>query len=167
MRGPPKIDVTAEAKWLESAVAQLLDYGFSVLRGMLTPEEVEAYRAATSRVREKTIAAIGFNRFQQSVAAGNNELRLPFLFEPIFFDLLANPRVLALVDEVLGPSATVRFYNALITQPETAEATARHTGRFHQNFKFALNIAQGLPVFMELTFPLTSPAQRFRILPTS
>ena len=133
---------------------------------MLPLERIEAYRASAFRVRQKTIAAVGAECFEQSTAAGNTELRLPFLFEPVYFDLLADPKVLALVDTVLGQAAIVRFYNALITPPETG-MTARHTGRFHQNFKVPLNAAHGPAMFMEITLPLTSPAQRFRILPGS
>jgi ectoine hydroxylase-related dioxygenase (phytanoyl-CoA dioxygenase family) len=166
MRGPHKIDATADRAWLEDALGRLDANGYAVISGMLTPERVETYRDAVFRVREKTIAAIGREHFEQSVAAGNNELRLPFLFEPVFFDLLADPRVLALIDAVLGPAAIVRFYNTLITPPEPA-GTTRNTGRFHQNFKLPLNAAHGPPIFMEIVMPLTTPAQSFRILPAS
>ena len=167
MRGQPKIDAMSDATWLEAAVAQLSVNGFAVISGMFTPERVETYRVSAFRVREKTIAAIGSERFEQSVAAGYNELRLPFVYEPVFFDLLADPRVLAVVDAVLGPAAIVRFYNVIVTPPEPTGATARHTGRFHQNFKLPLNAAQGSPVFMEFALPLTTPAQAFRFLPAS
>ena len=166
LRGPLKIDARSDPKWLEAATAQLSVNGFAVISGMLPLERIEAYRASAFRVRQKTIAAVGAECFEQSTAAGNTELRLPFLFEPVFFDLLADPKVLALVDTVLGQAAIVRFYNVLITPPETG-MTARHTGRFHQNFKVPLNAAQGPAMFMEITLPLTSPAQRFRILPGS
>jgi hypothetical protein len=109
MRGPHKIDATADRAWLEDALGRLDANGYAVISGMLTPERVETYRDAVFRVREKTIAAIGREHFEQSVAAGNNELRLPFLFEPVFFDLLADPRVLALIDAVwLSPHHSKR-----------------------------------------------------------
>jgi hypothetical protein len=117
----------------------------------------------SSGVREKTIAAVGLERFEQAIAAGYNEWRLPFLFEPIFFDVLADPKVLALIDAVLGPASIMRFFNVMITPPETSEATARLTNQFHQNFKVPVNAGQGTPVFVEITFPLTRPAQRFKL----
>jgi ectoine hydroxylase-related dioxygenase (phytanoyl-CoA dioxygenase family) len=160
-------NATSDPAWLETATAELSVKGFAVIRRMLTPERVETYKASVFRVREKTIAAIGRKCFEQSIAAGYTELRLPFLFEPVLFDLLADPKVLALVDAVLGPTAILRFLNALITPPETAGATARHTGSFHQNFKVPLNASQGPAIFMELALPLTTPAQSFRIAPTS
>jgi hypothetical protein len=73
-----KIDGTSDGTWLDSALAQLSTQGFAVIGGMLSPERVETYRGAVFRVREKTIAAVGPERFAQSVAAGSNELRLPF-----------------------------------------------------------------------------------------
>jgi ectoine hydroxylase-related dioxygenase (phytanoyl-CoA dioxygenase family) len=121
----------------------------------------------SSGVREKTIAAVGLERFEQAIAAGYNEWRLPFLFEPIFFDVLADPKVLALIDAVLGPASIMRFFNVMITPPETSEATARLTNQFHQNFKVPVNAGQGTPVFVEITFPLTRPAQRFKLAPAS
>jgi ectoine hydroxylase-related dioxygenase (phytanoyl-CoA dioxygenase family) len=163
----PKIGVTSDGTWLDSALAQLSTQGFAVIGGMFTPERVEAYRAAVFRVREKTIEAVGPERFEQSVAAGHNELRLPFLFEPVLFDLLADQRVLALVDAVLGPTAIVRFCNAIVTPPEGAEPTMRNTGRFHQNFKLPLNAVQGPPVFVEVALALTTPAHGFRFVPAS
>ena len=84
------------------------------------------------------------------MASGYNELRLPFLFEPVFFDLLADPKVLATVDAVLGPASILRFLNAIITPPESGEPTARLTDQFHQNFKVALNAGQGAPIFVEI-----------------
>src|SRR5215210_462186 len=147
-------NATSDAAWLKTATAELSVKGFAVIRRMLTPERVENYRASVFRVREKMIAAIGRECFEQSIAAGNTELRLPFLFEPGLFDLLADPKVLALVDAVLGPAAILRFYNALITPPETAGGTARQTGSFHQNFKIPLNASQGPAIFMELALPL-------------
>ena len=166
MRGPCKIDATAGRTWLEAAVAQLNANGYAVISGMFTPERIQTYRDAVFRVRDKTIAAVDSERFEDSVAAGNNELRLPFLFEPVFFDLLADPRVLALVDAVPGRAAIVRFYNALITPPEPA-GTSRNTGRLHQSFKLPLNVTHGPPIFVEVIVPLTTPTQRFRILPAS
>jgi ectoine hydroxylase-related dioxygenase (phytanoyl-CoA dioxygenase family) len=148
-------------------VAGLGANGFAVIGGIITPRRVETYRDAVFRVRDKTIAAVGREAFEHAVAAGNNELRLPLLFEPVLFDVLADERVLALVDAVLGPAAIVRFFNTSITPPEQSGATSRLTGHFHQNFKVPLNAPNGPPVFLEITAPLTTPVQRFRILPAS
>jgi ectoine hydroxylase-related dioxygenase (phytanoyl-CoA dioxygenase family) len=166
MRGPHKIDAMADRTWLEAALGQLNADGFAVISGLLTPDRVETYRDAVFRVREKTIAAVGRQRFEQSVAEGYNELRLPFLFERVFFDLLADARVLALVDAVLGPSAILRFYNAIITPPES-DGTARNTGRLHQNFKLPLNVTHGPSMLVEVAISLTTPGQSFRLLRAS
>jgi ectoine hydroxylase-related dioxygenase (phytanoyl-CoA dioxygenase family) len=162
-----KIDARSGPGWVAAAVATMQADGFTVIAGMLTPEQVETYREAVFRLRAKTIATVGEERFEQAVASGHTELRLPFLLEPVFFDLLADPKVLAMVDAVLGPAAILRFLNAMITPPESGEPTARLTDQFHQNFKMALNAGQGTPVFAEVAFPLTSPAQAFKILPGS
>lgn len=85
----------------------------------------------------------------------------------MFFDFLADPRVLAVVDAVLGPTAIVRFFNAIVTPPERTAATPRLTGRFHRNFKLPLNLTHGPPIFVEIALALTAPAQSFRILAAS
>ncbi len=162
-----KIDARSGPGWVAAAIARMQADGFAVIAGMLTSEQVERYREAVFRVRTKTIAMVGAERFEQVLASGYNELRLPFLFEPVFFDLLADPKVLATVDAVLGPASILRFLNAIITPPESGEPTARLTDQFHQNFKVALNAGQGAPIFVEIAFPLTSPAQAFKLLPGS
>jgi hypothetical protein len=69
MRGPHKIDATADLTWLEAALGQLNANEYAVISGMLTPDRVETHRDADFRVREKTIAAaalraIGRRRIQ-------------------------------------------------------------------------------------------------------
>jgi len=155
---PTKIDSTSDAGWVEAAVARMRAEGFAVIAGMLAPELAGTYSDAIFRVREKTIAAVGLERFEQAIAVGYNELRLPFLFEPIFFDVLADPKVLALVDAVLGPASIVRFFNVMITPPETGEATARLTDQFHQNFKVPVNAGKGRRYSWKSRFP--SPSRR-------
>jgi hypothetical protein len=95
-----------------------------------------------------------------------NELTLPFLFEPIFFDVLAGRFSPCRCRAQTGlPSCA--FFNVMITPPETGEATARLTDQFHQNFKVPLNAGQGAPVFVEITFSLTKPARRLKLVPAS
>jgi hypothetical protein len=85
-----KIDARSGPGLVAVAVARMQADGFAVV-GMLTSDQVETYREAVLRLRTKTVATVGAERFEEAVASGYNELRLPFLLEPVFFDLLADP----------------------------------------------------------------------------
>lgn len=67
---PTKIDSTSDAGWVEAAVARMQTEGFAVIAGMLTAELAGTYSDAIFRVREKTIEAVGLERFEQVIAAG-------------------------------------------------------------------------------------------------
>ncbi len=128
---------------------------------------MEHYRKAVGRLPEKIIAAVGLESFQSARVQGSEELRLPFLLEPDFFDLLADPLVLGCADVVLGPAATLRFFNIAITPPSSATTMPRSNADWHQNFKVFLAGPDRRPLLLDLVIPLSNPGTRLEIVPGS
>lgn len=161
------INPRLERNWTEFAVRELDAIGAVLLEGFLDADRIAAYLAAVYRVQDKTMAAVGRDRFDAALSAGYNELRAPFLFEPVFFDLLEDDRVLGLVDRVLGPHAVLRFCNCMMSAPVAQSSGRLNTYQYHQNFKFYLEGADSKAVFLEFAIALSTPAQPFKVVPGS
>ena len=88
----------------QRGAAEVLDQGYTVLPDLLEPDLVEQVRVAFMPLLERHVAAAPTNR-------GVNRYQMYVPFEPPFnsLDLIANPRVLAIVDLVLGADAECTY----------------------------------------------------------
>ena len=128
----------AERSWLALALEALRCEGCAVVTGVLSAETIERSRAALYKVREKLLAEIGQERLQRAGELGT--LRIPFKFDPLFFDYLALPHVLDIVDATVGKAAILHQQNGFILPSLDVRSTpTTYQNSFHRDFPRYLN----------------------------
>jgi ectoine hydroxylase-related dioxygenase (phytanoyl-CoA dioxygenase family) len=112
---------TVDAGAVESDVAALREHGFLVIPSLLPPDMVAAMRAA---LRPHLRAEVfGRNQFE-----GHRTERVYSLvgLDPLFADLVAHPRILAICDALLQPNYLLTASQAINLHPGETEQ-ALHT----------------------------------------
>jgi ectoine hydroxylase-related dioxygenase (phytanoyl-CoA dioxygenase family) len=111
--------------------------GYCVMENVLSAALRAQLRPAMYRVRERIHAEIGAERLRRAGEVG--VLRLMMKFEPVFFELLQVPEMLAVVDQQLGPAAILHLQNGFILPPASPGDAAVFQSSFHQDFPRVLN----------------------------
>lgn len=155
------------AGWQETAAELIEEYGFVILKQVFSASMVQQAAEAIYRVRDKTAELVGRQRFTQVVKDGHNELRMPFLFDPLFYSFLEIDEVVSLLDLILGETAILRFFNVSMTVPSSTGAPTQINNHFHQNFPIQLAGADGKALFLECVFCLSDPPMPFGVVPGS
>jgi len=122
---------------LGRARREVSEQGFSVVENVLDDGLLQATRAGLYRARDGILRDIGNERLE--LAGERGTLRLLFEYDPVFFQLLEVPELLAWIDEALGPTAILHTQNGFIlpTDPDASPDIFQH--RFHKDFPRYLN----------------------------
>ncbi len=126
--------------WLRSALEAVRCVGYTVVERVLDGDLLARTREAMYRCREAILRDIGEDRLARAGELG--VLRLMMKYEPLFFEFLRLPPLLAVVDAVVSPTAILHLQNGFIL-PSSIAPTPTGVGRFqssyHQDFPRALN----------------------------
>lgn len=95
---------------LKQALFEIELYGFTLLEGILTAEEVTAIRAVNERLLESAGAD------QEFMGRAGHISNLPTL-DPIYFPLIDHPRVLPLLEAVMGENLILASLNSRVVRP--------------------------------------------------
>jgi ectoine hydroxylase-related dioxygenase (phytanoyl-CoA dioxygenase family) len=145
----PSVSCKTDAGWLEEALSALDEIGFVAIRDVVDQRFLERVRPAMYRAEEHVIESIGRDRV---VAAGDGGVvRLMMDTDPVFFEFLTIPEVLAVVDRAVAPTAILRLQNGLILRPAKQARVNIFGSQFHQDFPFVLN---GYRVSINLMFAI-------------
>ena len=123
-----------DAGWVERALELLTAQGLVIVPGILSETERRRARAAVKRAESGLRQEIGDERLTRDAGEFGGELRLLMKYDPLFFDLLAHPAAVAILDRYLDPSAVLRFQNGLVIR-----AGRHEPGSWHMNFRRVLN----------------------------
>lgn len=106
--------------------------GCAVLPGVLTPGEVDDLRAATDDLLDRANAAGGG---RERLAAINEAdiVRAPLALDDRFLRLAAHPRILAVLEAVLGHYFIVMQQNAVVNPPAGEH---NHQSAFHRDLPY-------------------------------
>ena len=66
---------------------------------------------------------------------GELELRLPFLYDDFFLELLEHPTVIEMLDRFLPPPSILRYQNVEFHEPENKRGPLRSNAHFHWNYQ--------------------------------
>jgi ectoine hydroxylase-related dioxygenase (phytanoyl-CoA dioxygenase family) len=99
---------------MDQALFELETYGFTLLADVLAPSEVAALRATGERLLASRGEDLVFHGRAGHVA------NLPTL-DPIYFPLIDHPRVLPLLEAVMGPELILGSLNTRIIRPGETE----------------------------------------------
>ncbi len=130
----------ATTDWLQPALESVRSAGYAVVEDVLGADLLARTRDAMYRTRDAILAEIGEARLSRAGELG--VLRLMMKYDPLFFEYLRLPELLAVVDAVVTPTAILHLQNGFIL-PSSGGATADGRGRFqssyHQDFPRVLN----------------------------
>jgi ectoine hydroxylase-related dioxygenase (phytanoyl-CoA dioxygenase family) len=99
---------------LEAAVREIDVYGFTIVEHVLTPQEIEPIKQALIRCEQEVGTEHTFG------GAARHVSNLPTL-DPVFFPVIDHPRVLPILEQVLGKSLILGSLNARIVRPGDGE----------------------------------------------
>jgi ectoine hydroxylase-related dioxygenase (phytanoyl-CoA dioxygenase family) len=99
---------------LEAAVREIEVYGFTLVERVLTPQEIEPIKQALIRCEREVGEEHTFGGPARHVS------NLPTL-DPLFFPVIDHPRVLPILEQVLGKSLILGSLNARIVRPGDGE----------------------------------------------
>jgi ectoine hydroxylase-related dioxygenase (phytanoyl-CoA dioxygenase family) len=127
----------SEADWLERCLLALNLAGCAVVEGVLSDDLIERTREAMYRVRERIQEAVGIERLDRAGELG--VLRLAMKYDPLFFEFLELPEVLALVDATVTDTAILHVQNGLLLPSFEGGTPQVFQTRFHRDFPRILN----------------------------
>ena len=126
--------------WLPAVLEAVRCVGYAVVERVLDGEMLARTREAMYRCRQTILSDVGEERLSRAGELG--VLRLMMKYEPVFFEFLALPQLLAVVDAIVTPTAVLHLQNGFIL-PSSTGATLDGRGRFqssyHQDFPRVLN----------------------------
>jgi ectoine hydroxylase-related dioxygenase (phytanoyl-CoA dioxygenase family) len=113
--------------------------GFAIVTDVLPPSFLDLTREAMYRVQRRILEDVGEQRLRRAGEVG--VLRLMPKYDPHFLRFLELPELLAVVEEIVSPTAVLHLQNGLLLPP-LPEGSARPDVfqlRFHQDFPRFLN----------------------------
>ncbi|MDH3536508.1 MAG: phytanoyl-CoA dioxygenase family protein [Gammaproteobacteria bacterium] len=128
--------------------------GYSVVTGLIDAESLDSWRERIDDIYLRQEADFGKDelaRIQETDAC-----RAPLLYDLDFVKLAAHPKVLSIVDRILGDWYILNLQNAVINRPETEHhQSSWHRDLPHQNFvisqPLAINALYAIDDFSELS----------------
>lgn len=127
-----------ETEWLPLALETVRETGYSIVTDVLSSTLLQDTRAAMYRTQNEIVREIGKERLARAGEIGI--LRFMFKYDPLFFEYLAIPEALAVIDATIGPTAILHTQNGFIlpSLPEL-EPGAIFQNSFHRDFPRYLN----------------------------
>jgi ectoine hydroxylase-related dioxygenase (phytanoyl-CoA dioxygenase family) len=132
----PRVDAHVE-DWVERCRVGLEIVGCVVVENVLGEELIGRVREAMHRVQGRIQDEVGIDRLDRAGEIG--VLRLPLKFDPVFFELLELPEVLAVVDATVSETAILHVQNGLLLPSFEGETPQVFQTRFHRDFPRILN----------------------------
>ena len=99
---------------LEQALLEMEVYGFTLLEGVLNPEEVSHLKECLIRCYDRT------GHEQNFMGTAGHVTNLPTQ-DPLFFPLLDHPKILPILEAILGKNLILGSLNARIARPADGE----------------------------------------------
>jgi ectoine hydroxylase-related dioxygenase (phytanoyl-CoA dioxygenase family) len=132
----PRVDAN-DADWLQRCLLGLQIAGCVVVEGVLGDDLLARTRESMYRVQAQIRDEVGEERLQRAGELG--VLRLMLKFDPLFFEFLEVPQVLAVLDATVSDTATLHVQNGLLLPSFEGGTPQVFQTRFHRDFPRILN----------------------------
>lgn len=152
----------SDPDWLEQALLDLKLLGCAVVEDVFDPGLTARVREAMYRAQSAILNEIGAARLERAGELG--VLRLMLRYDPVFFELLALPPMLQVIDATLGPTAILHLQNGFILPSlPPGKTPVLFQNSFHMDFPRHLNgYLASINVFFALdAFDISTGATRF------
>src|SRR5262249_44376350 len=120
-------------KWLAACLESVRTVGYAVVERVLSESFLTRTRDAMYRCRNDIVRDIGDEGLARAGELG--ALRLMMRYAPHFFEFLALPEFLAVVDGTVSSTAILHLQNGFILPSvQNVEARGRFQSTYHQDF---------------------------------
>jgi ectoine hydroxylase-related dioxygenase (phytanoyl-CoA dioxygenase family) len=126
-----------DAEWLEKCLLGLSIVGCVVVEGVVPDGLLGRGHEAMYGVQRRIQEEVGIDRLDAAGELG--VLRLMLKFDPIFFEFMEIPEVLAVVDATVSPTAILHVQNGLLLPSQETGRPDIFQTRFHRDFPRILN----------------------------
>ena len=147
------IDCRRDVGWLTKALSAIRYQGIAIIAGVLDQESIDRSLKAVEHATRAIEEDLGIEKLREARQNGYNELRLPMKYEPYFFEFLAVPQLLEVVDATLSPTAVLRFQNVEVLPRHDSGEVPLNQCTFHMN---SPRVIPGYLASLEVEFALTS-----------
>jgi len=132
--GAPREDYSALAPEIRLPVEEIERNGFTLLKGLLSPDDCDRMRAATARVYSEEAAELGGVELMAKIGDAGVS-RSPFMRDDSFLVPLRLPVIVKIARHLLGKAAQVNLQRVVISSPsEVHTASTWHRDFSYQDF---------------------------------
>ena len=127
-----------DREWSAKLIEMLRRDGYAIVEGVLDKPFIQTTREAMYRAQREILRDVGRDRLARAGELG--VLRLMLKYDSHFFAFLELPELLAVIDNVVSPTAIMHLQNGFIL-PSFAESETPtiFQNTFHQDFPRVLN----------------------------
>jgi len=122
---------------VHEALEALRYQGYAIIEGAVSANLLERTRDALYRGQAGIEAQLGTERLQRAGERG--VVRIPFLFDDVFYEYLTLSSVLEVVDAVIGNTAILHLMNGFVLPSVAPAEPAIFQTTFHPDFPRYLN----------------------------
>ncbi|HUP60159.1 MAG TPA: phytanoyl-CoA dioxygenase family protein [Thermoanaerobaculia bacterium] len=132
----PRVSSKAEDR-LRQTLEALRSEGCVVLEHVFGAATLARVRESLYRGLELVSETVGAETLDRAGELG--VVRAPMLSGPVFFELIAAPEILEIIDATLSPTAIIHLQNGFVLPPAQPGDEERFQRRFHRDFPRVLN----------------------------
>jgi ectoine hydroxylase-related dioxygenase (phytanoyl-CoA dioxygenase family) len=154
------------ASEVERHVEEIAFAGYTVLPDLMTKDEVIAARAGVESIYQRQIEEIGGRQYLETIGDTYTAMCL-LAYDDYFLEMVTKPRVLAVVESLLGNYFTVMLQNGIINVPDVGDDQT--AGLWHRDLGYQ-HLVTSRPLGVTALFCLddfTEATGGTRVLPAS
>jgi ectoine hydroxylase-related dioxygenase (phytanoyl-CoA dioxygenase family) len=170
MRQPIKTfgvkEFSRPASEVERHVEEIAFAGYTVLPDLMSKDEVIAARAGVESIYQRQIEEIGGRQYLETIGDTYTAMCL-LAYDDYFLEMVTKPRVLAVVESLLGNYFTVMLQNGIINVPDVGDDQT--AGLWHRDLGYQ-HLVTSRPLGVTALFCLddfTEATGGTRVLPAS
>lgn len=122
---------------LAQAIESLRYQGYAIVPDVVPPQLLAQTRAALYHAKAEVESRVGEDRLRRAGERG--VVRIPFLFDDVFYRYLELPEALHVADQVVGETSILHLMNGFVLPSETPSGNAIFQQTFHPDFPRYLN----------------------------
>lgn len=127
---------------IDGILEELQINGYSVLENILNETELTEVRLRLDTVYEKQVSGFGLENLEK--INEKNTVRSPLVYDDYFLQIAVNPKILEIIENILGSYYILHLQNGIINKPnEMHHQTSWHRDLPYQNFVISKPLAIG------------------------
>src|SRR3954471_13584870 len=150
----------------DKAVEDVTLIGFTIVGNVLTDSQLQSIRTKLDAIYERQTAEVGGEENLHQINDAFT-VRCPLAYDDDFLDVATQPRVLSIVQKLLGDYFTLMLQNGILNFP--AKGTQQNAGAWHRDLNYQ-HFTSSRPLSISALFciePFSSETGGTQVLPAS